>query len=69
MSLILGLLPEVFLNSVALAQDLAKDSELSGSQVELIFDSLIQLYERLRKLGFTYYEGKIEVIDMEEENA
>jgi len=35
--------------------------------VELFFKSLIKTYESLKELGFTYYNGKVSVIDIEEE--
>ena len=34
--------------------------------VEPLFQSLIRLYERLKALGFTSYNGKIVIIDIEE---
>jgi hypothetical protein len=34
-------------------------------QVELFFDSIFKTYEKLKELGFTYYQGKVTVIDME----
>jgi len=34
--------------------------------VELLLQSIIKTYSRLRELGFTYYNGKIVVIDTEE---
>jgi hypothetical protein len=33
-----------------------------------IFESLLRLYQKLRNLGFTYSEGKVTVIDIEEED-
>jgi len=35
--------------------------------VEHLFDSILQTYNKLKELGFTYYRGKVTVIDMEEE--
>jgi len=35
--------------------------------MEHLFASLIQTYEKLKELGFTYYDGKVSVIDIEEE--
>ncbi len=46
---------------------LAKDSEPSGSQVEPLFGSLIRTYDKLIQLGFTYYNGKVAVIEENKE--
>jgi len=35
--------------------------------VESLFDSLLRTYEKLKELGFTYYNGKVSVIDIKEE--
>jgi hypothetical protein len=35
--------------------------------LELLFDSVIETHEKLKALGFTYYEGKISVIDLPQE--
>jgi hypothetical protein len=35
-------------------------------QVEHLLESILKSYERLKELGFTYYNGKIVVIDTEE---
>jgi len=40
----------------------------SGQWVEHLFDSLIKTYEKLKELGFTYYNGKVSVIDISEED-
>jgi hypothetical protein len=32
--------------------------------LELLFDSVIETHEKLKALGFTYYEGKVSVIDL-----
>jgi hypothetical protein len=34
-----------------------------------ILDSLLRIYEKLKKLGFTYFEGKITIIEIEEEDS
>jgi len=34
--------------------------------VEHLLESIFKTYERLKELGFTYYNGKIVVIDVEE---
>jgi len=38
--------------------------------VEHLFSSIFNTYEKLKELGFTYYNGKVSVIevDNEEEN-
>ena len=41
--------------------------ELNVPQVEHLFDSILQTYSKLKGLGFTYYQGKVTVIDMEDE--
>ena len=38
--------------------------DLSWNQIE---DSLLLMHEKLVRLGFTYYDGKIVVIEPEEE--
>jgi hypothetical protein len=43
-------------------------SESLNQWVEHLFDSLIHTYEKLKKLGFTYYNDKILVIDTEEDS-
>lgn len=40
--------------------------EPSGFRVEHLFESILKTYTRLQELGFTYYNGKIVVIDVEE---
>jgi hypothetical protein len=40
--------------------------EPSGFRVEHLLESILKTYERLKELGFTYYNGKIVVIDTEE---
>ena len=35
--------------------------------LEPLIASIMYLYEQLKKLGFTYYQGKIVVIDSESE--
>ena len=40
--------------------------EPSGFRVEHLLESILKTYERLKELGFTYYNGKIVVIDVEE---
>jgi hypothetical protein len=35
-------------------------------QVEHLFESILKTYTRLQELGFTYYNGKIVVIDTKE---
>ena len=35
-------------------------------QVELLLQSILKNYERLKELGFTYYNVKVVVIDTEE---
>jgi len=40
---------------------------LDVPRVELLMASILYLYEQLTKLGFTYYQGKIVVIDSESE--
>jgi len=46
-------------------------SEPSVPQVEPqeLFDSLIKTYEKLKELGFTYYNGKVSVIESKEEDS
>ncbi len=34
---------------------------------QILFDSLISTYEKLKELGFTYYNGKVMVIEADEE--
>jgi len=34
--------------------------------VEHLLESILKTYTRLQELGFTYYNGKIGVIDVEE---
>jgi hypothetical protein len=34
-----------------------------------LFDSLIKTYEKLKELGFTYYNGKVSVIESKEEDS
>jgi len=34
-----------------------------------IFESLLRLYQKLKNLGFTYFEGKVSIIDIEEKNS
>jgi subtilisin family serine protease len=41
------------------------EGEPTVPNLEHLFDSLFSVYERLKELGFTYYQGKITVIDME----
>ena len=36
--------------------------------VEHLFDCLVRTYEKLKELGFTYYQGKVSVIDVEEDS-
>lgn len=43
------------------------DCEPPGPQVEHLFASLIKTYEKLKELGFTYFDGKVTIIDNEEE--
>ncbi len=61
--------------SLALYKNLINDSENypiicepSGPSSEL-FDSLIHAYKKLIELGFTYYNGKVSSIDIEEEDS
>lgn len=46
-------------------------SEPAVPQVEPqeLFDSLIRTYEKLKELGFTYYNGKVCVIESGEEDS
>jgi len=37
----------------------------SGTEWKQIFDSLLQTYDKLTKLGFTYYNGKAAIIVIE----
>jgi hypothetical protein len=39
----------------------------SGARWKQIFDSLIKTSQKLTKLGFTYYNGKVAIIENEEE--
>ena len=39
--------------------------EPRGPNLEHLIDSIIQLYCRLKDLGFTYYNGVVTVIDTE----
>ena len=41
---------------------------LDVPRVEPLLASILHLYEQLKKLGFTYYQGKIVVIDSEMDN-
>jgi hypothetical protein len=34
-----------------------------------LFESLIKTYEKLKELGFTYYNGKVSVIESKEEDS
>jgi hypothetical protein len=34
---------------------------------QALFDSLVSTYEKLKSLGFTYYNGKVVIIESEEE--
>ncbi len=34
-----------------------------------IFQSLTRLYQKLKDLGFTYFEGQVSIIDIEEEDS
>ncbi len=43
------------------------DVSRSGDRWKQIFDSLIQTYHKLTKLGFTYYNGKVAIIESGEE--
>ena len=36
--------------------------------LEPLISSILHLYEQLKKLGFTYYKGKIVIIDTREVN-
>ncbi|MPN50468.1 hypothetical protein SDC9_198095 [bioreactor metagenome] len=40
--------------------------DLTVPQVEHLLESILKTYERLKELGFTYYNGKIVVTDTEE---
>jgi len=40
----------------------------SGDRWKTIFDSLILTYHKLTKLGFTYYNGKVGIIESSEED-
>jgi hypothetical protein len=40
--------------------------ELTVPQVEHLLESILKTHERLKELGFTYYNGKIVVIETEE---
>ena len=42
------------------------NGEPTGPWVEHLFDFLIQTYEKLKELGFTYYNGEVSVIDTQE---
>lgn len=53
--------------SAALAPAEVSICEPSVPYFEHLYTSLIQTYERLKELGFTYYNGKVVVIDTEEE--
>jgi len=33
--------------------------------LEHLFNSIFRVYKQLKELGFTYYQGKITIIDME----
>ncbi len=37
-------------------------------QVEPLFKSILEVYDKLKALGFTYYKGKVTEIEIEEEN-
>ena len=41
--------------------------ELTVPQVEHLLESILKTYGRLKELGFTYYNGKVLVIDVDEE--
>ena len=49
-----------------LTTKISKLSELTVPQVEHLLWSILKTYERLISLGFTYYNGKIVVIDVGE---
>jgi len=36
-------------------------------QVEHLFKNIFEVYEKLKALGFTYYNGKVTIIDTIEE--
>jgi len=36
-------------------------------QVEHLFKNIFEVYEKLKALGFTYYDGKVTIIDTIEE--
>jgi hypothetical protein len=41
----------------------------TGDGWKQTFDSLIQTYNKLTKLGFTYYNGKVAIIENSEEDS
>lgn len=43
-----------------------RKSEPKGPYLEHLFNSLLKLYDKLKELGFTYYNGKVSVTDAEE---
>ena len=43
------------------------EGEPKHPSLELLFDSVIETHEKLKALGFTYYEGQISVIDLPKE--
>lgn len=42
-------------------------SEPTVPQVEHLFKNILEVYEKLKALGFTYYNGKVTIIDIIEE--
>lgn len=34
-----------------------------------VLESIFRLYQKLKDLGFTYFEGKVSIIDIEEEDS
>jgi hypothetical protein len=43
--------------------------EPSDPPLEHLLESILKTYERLKELGFTYYEGKIVVIETDYANS
>lgn len=43
--------------------------EPSGPESEHLFDSLIHAHKRLRELGFIYNNGKVTIIEQDEDSS
>lgn len=57
-------IPEVFHSRL---QESIENGEPTVPILEHLFDNVISISQRLDELGFTYYNGKVSVIETEEE--